>query len=617
MHISKITIENFKSIEKLDIYPNEYFNVIIGENNQGKTTIFEALQLWHRCYKRYIQTNGKDFYTGDNLYLPFKDLNFLRLTNDIDLFQKAPNICKIGLTLRRDDQESTLTFEISRPKVIANAYYRIRKAQKRQFQNFAANMRDKGLRLTDAIFIYQTSPVSSVLANEPFMNKGQVTKKIVRGKSQEVLRNKIRYHSNPERLRNQISEVLDRNVSFNLKNGNRLETDEYINLQVREEGRELDLYLQGSGLLQVAEIFATIDYLDAELNILLIDEPDSHIHAALQRRLLGKMKELEGCQTFIISHNDVFVSQVENGELFYLNRDAKVNKKLEPVEDFDLIKQDFGSPILSLEKLNEASRIVFVEGSDDITNIKALFTKYQESGLIANSIGLNKCQFLYIRGRDDLVAKMEHNRRTLSQLFRNKIFVVLTDKDFANRETNEGLNMQIQQRLGNGSLAFSHDAYCLEATLFSNLDTLFRYLHHRTAIPEEEIRNIAETYLDELRSSFGSVTSDIFSQLNEKFRSQQKNRPELQNMEFANFAAEACQDRMSLRYIMNKSQIRSFIEKLETDISMEIVERTIEDTDEDFCGRLFSDYVSSIPQHGLIFDEHKGLLNRVYGIEIA
>ena len=50
---------------------------------------------------------------------------------------------------------------------------------------------------------------------------------------------------------------------------------------------------------------------------------------------------------------------------------------------------------------------------------------------------------------------------------------------------------------------------------------------------------------------------------------------------------------------------------------MEIVERTIEDTDEDFCGRLFSDYVSSIPQHGLIFDEHKGLLNRVYGIEIA
>lgn len=39
--IKKITIKNFKSIETLELVCNENFNVIIGENNIGKTTILK------------------------------------------------------------------------------------------------------------------------------------------------------------------------------------------------------------------------------------------------------------------------------------------------------------------------------------------------------------------------------------------------------------------------------------------------------------------------------------------------------------------------------------------------------------------------------------------------
>lgn len=38
--IKKITIKNFKSIETLDVFCNETFNVIIGENNIGKGDSF-------------------------------------------------------------------------------------------------------------------------------------------------------------------------------------------------------------------------------------------------------------------------------------------------------------------------------------------------------------------------------------------------------------------------------------------------------------------------------------------------------------------------------------------------------------------------------------------------
>lgn len=48
--IKSITIKNFKSVTELKVNCNERFNVIIGENNIGKTTIFEAIHLCKMCY---------------------------------------------------------------------------------------------------------------------------------------------------------------------------------------------------------------------------------------------------------------------------------------------------------------------------------------------------------------------------------------------------------------------------------------------------------------------------------------------------------------------------------------------------------------------------------------
>ena len=71
-----------------------YLNqIIIGENNIGKSTIFEAIQLWKKCYDLTIKPDGRSFYkTGDkgrNLYLPFPNLYFLRITHDTELFKTS------------------------------------------------------------------------------------------------------------------------------------------------------------------------------------------------------------------------------------------------------------------------------------------------------------------------------------------------------------------------------------------------------------------------------------------------------------------------------------------------------------------------------------------------
>lgn len=45
MYLEKFKIQNFRGIDDLTLTFNEGLNIIIGENNSGKTRIIDALRL--------------------------------------------------------------------------------------------------------------------------------------------------------------------------------------------------------------------------------------------------------------------------------------------------------------------------------------------------------------------------------------------------------------------------------------------------------------------------------------------------------------------------------------------------------------------------------------------
>lgn len=96
MIIKLIELKNFKGFEDIQIPLNEKINIIIGENNTGKSSIFEAILLWKKCFESIIRPNKTDFYKNDNVkrYLPFNELRFIRLMNDVDLFFFISKYCK-------------------------------------------------------------------------------------------------------------------------------------------------------------------------------------------------------------------------------------------------------------------------------------------------------------------------------------------------------------------------------------------------------------------------------------------------------------------------------------------------------------------------------------------
>lgn len=376
MYIEKIIINNIKVYSELEINCNEAFNVIIGENNIGKTTIFDALLLWKMAYLSLIKADGKGFYKKtdwNSMNITFNKLLIFRIVNASDIFNNASNPAYITLVIRSGDDLFNLEIEMEIPN-IEDSYIRFKNQRTLDdFIRFAEYCKLNSLKLKEVVSINITKPISSISKYEEFYNKAKIEKCTYLGDSSQVLRNKIlmtRENEKFDYLEDKLFNVLEKRYKIRFKNKNR-EDDEYIRLTIQEEnGCELDISLVGSGLLHILEIFSSVYVDDSNqnyLNLLLIDEPDSHMHSGIQSKLIDELKEDESRQIFIISHNDRFIDKTQLGELFYLNKFSKNSKKLTSadIRYFSKIKEELGGNLYELEQMNLNKPTIFVEGESD------------------------------------------------------------------------------------------------------------------------------------------------------------------------------------------------------------------------------------------------------------
>ncbi len=85
MKIKRLVIENFKSIERIELIEPNPFTVFVGPNGSGKLNIFEALEFWNISH--HVDDHVNDLFGGDEALLnrTLKDPSFL-LMLDFDSF---------------------------------------------------------------------------------------------------------------------------------------------------------------------------------------------------------------------------------------------------------------------------------------------------------------------------------------------------------------------------------------------------------------------------------------------------------------------------------------------------------------------------------------------------
>jgi AAA15 family ATPase/GTPase len=533
MRIKSIELKDFKTYENIIINCDTSFNVIIGPNNIGKSTIIEGILLWEECLKLFIQgRNNKKLYIGTkDRYLGFSSLFFLRISNDSDLFFSNKKSTSVCLNLENNNIIYSLKFNIGKPESIKDSYFKVNyKNSGLDFEKLSSFLEDKDLTYNNIFYTYQTKPISQIVKNEPFYNNGQILKKISLGKSNELIRNKILKSKTRNSqivsekfkyLETKLKNILETDFQIKWKNNN-LTDDEFVKISIKPNNtKEVDLSLMGSGFLQILEIFSTIQFISNRmncLNVILIDEPDSHIHSNLQVNLLNELLIEENIQVFIITHNENLIHSVtEKGSILFINEEIKklgeVNKSSK--ETFDFIKNQLSAKLLAINKKPGIKNYVISE-DENIQLVKSFFKihGYKE----------NETEYISYFGCDNIGSAVVIGNYIL-KLNKDANITIHRDRDYLTDEEIEIIRLKVEK---NGFTFFTTIGVDIESNFINSnhINTLYPQLaiedinnligEVTTETERDSIDRILKRYAIQKKS--GIEILDMYHDNKERFR---------------------------------------------------------------------------------------------------
>jgi len=338
MKIARISVENFRSIKKLDYHPDD-INLIIGGNNSGKTTIFKALDFclnpyipWYResftefdFHKRktdipivielILEIDGEEkdiaSYFDEHLEVMNTEGQFLPYENFEEAFKKNN---KLVLRIRLEC-DSTFTPTIFYPKPESNKRAVSRDEKKKIGFLYIPSNRDP---LHELAF-YQNSMFSKLLGKHD-LSSGitQIVEKMK--ESQPVLDENLDFKRSFDQLRSEIAKLkfIEDNVEamrLNILNLSERKVLQSLNLILRGIGTdtEIPIEMQGSGMqdaVLISTIFRIISEDKSQNLILAFEEPEHNLEPYYQRLIARRLQNPDSkrFQLLVSSHSPDIIS---------------------------------------------------------------------------------------------------------------------------------------------------------------------------------------------------------------------------------------------------------------------------------------------------------------------
>lgn len=401
MQLQSIKIEKFKRIDSIEL-PLSDLNIIVGSNGCGKSSVLQALHL-ASCLMRQADR----IRAGATAMVRVSDLDYLpsdeywRLGHGADWGNKSVSpSSKVYFNFRDNNNiEYTAHLEIrSARNAGISVQGELPEVIRTQFRG-------------DATFFSGFIPGISGIPNVEQKNSKRVVLKACSfGDSNVYLRNALDLllPSDLTQIESWLEPLLGQiklNVSF------KESSDFIIHAEAQVDGRSIPLELLGTGYLQLIQIFCYI--LLFKPKILLIDEPDIHLHPSVQEKLaqsLLQIARLQGIKIVMTTHSPFIVRGAPaDTKVFWLADGQKRDDDRTVVElalgwgafgkRIILISEDGKNDLLKklIRQWPEIDRVVSVLPG---RGYKHLMTKEEAQELRA-SLG-NKFKILVHRDRDSL-----------------------------------------------------------------------------------------------------------------------------------------------------------------------------------------------------------------------
>ncbi|MBI2300632.1 MAG: ATP-binding protein [Armatimonadetes bacterium] len=358
MRITEVTINNFKRFDTFHAQLGQ-LDCLVGANNTGKTTLLQALALFDFCVQHCLERpNGGGLRLRARTIAP-EDFYVLPVTGPLDLWHDRKALA--GGKQRRISVEVRTTDGIEATATV-----------KLDYNRFGVSLRtsDQAPEALDHLRRCRMAylPVFSMfLPHEERRLKAAIEDELARGRVHSVIRNLMLELKEQGRdaelsaiLRRAFAELRDLEIEFDEV------TDRYIEIAYKEQGRpkSLDIFSAGSGFQQFLYLFGFI--LARQPQVILLDEPDVHLHGSLQAAFLDELKrmvQLEGKQVLLATHSRELIARI--GVEHILSLEAEPRRLKVAFDIYDTLDR-LGSVDPTVIALIQAyRRVVLVEGPSD------------------------------------------------------------------------------------------------------------------------------------------------------------------------------------------------------------------------------------------------------------
>ena len=382
--ISAIRIKNFKKIFNTRIELGS-ITYLVGGNNSGKSSVLQAIHTAVSCAQVSQEFKQKVIAEASLRYSPIADFALLghnsRYTNS-----KAGSRGNVEFEGSPSNSTESVTYSIEMYK--GKNHNNVGVERSGHFNGFGQIICDP-----KKLFSVYVPGLSGVPHREEMSGYAAVFRKAASGDANLVFRNIIRLLDERNKLgelERLVSEVLKSDIRFQVDFNS--ERDLYVEVKlaagenpVADDFRPVDLW--GTGLLQITQIFAYVLLFKPAL--LLVDEPDSHIHPSRQKNLglaLERVSKEFHCKVIISTHSRHLVTSASESVKVVWMKDGRIVPESE--RELVAILMDLGA----LDQLDPTAKIIIYTEDKDTTILeKALdsLPSWKDSVKIVSYNGLN------------------------------------------------------------------------------------------------------------------------------------------------------------------------------------------------------------------------------------
>ena len=314
--IRKVVLKGFKRFGEAEFTLPDHV-VLAGPNNTGKTTLLQAIAAWELGFRKWKELNNFNSRRNGFSWQELERLNFAAVS--VRSFE-----------LLWTNRERSQTFEIGLqvdglPMVTLEfRFHSAGSMEVRPKADVAGGvLQDKRLSFSST-FIPAMSGLARAEAR--LADQEAIDSALAQGRPGEVLRNLLFIAHKDDAGWRKLNATMERLFSCRLevpKSGAEVICEYRQGLSA--DAPRFDVASAGSGFLQVLLLLTLLVTQakdgEGQLRVLLIDEPDAHLHLLLQRSIYSELRLLVAgsqSQLFVATHSEMIVNNVEARELYLM-----------------------------------------------------------------------------------------------------------------------------------------------------------------------------------------------------------------------------------------------------------------------------------------------------------